>query len=110
MSSDTLEESEPKDGEISNFRDPINLKDMKLAGAIVEAAQGGDEVQICTRITLISDQEIFQKRTFRFRPTLSLRRIIFTHILPVRFVNRLGNSYRCERNQDFEDRHKVFSV
>lgn len=61
MSENDPNEVKPKIGVASNLGEPILLKDMNLAGVSAEAAQGGEKVQIWTRMGLTSDQELFQK-------------------------------------------------
>lgn len=51
----------PKVGDIDNLGKPILLKDMNMAGVSAEAAQGGQKVQIWTRMALTSDQALFQR-------------------------------------------------
>ena len=46
---------------VSNLGDPIRLSDMNMAGISAEAARGGETVEIWTRMSLTSDQELFQK-------------------------------------------------
>ncbi len=52
---------EPKVGDIGNLGEPVYLKDLNLAGISAEAARGGQNVQIWTRMALTSDQDLFQK-------------------------------------------------
>ncbi|ATI79952.1 hypothetical protein [Sphingobium yanoikuyae] len=58
---DTEDGSAPKIGEIANLGDPILLNNLNLAGISAEAAQGGQKVQIWTRMALTSDQDLFQR-------------------------------------------------
>jgi len=50
-----------KAGDIGNLGKPIYLKEMNMAGVSAEAAQGGQTIQIWTRMALTSDQDLFQK-------------------------------------------------
>ncbi|BBD98872.1 hypothetical protein SAMIE_1023730 [Sphingobium amiense] len=52
----------PKAGDlVSNLGNPILLKNVNMAGVSAEAAQGGQKIQIWTRMALTSDQDLFQK-------------------------------------------------
>lgn len=46
---------------MENIGEPIRLTDLNLAGVSAEAARGGAEVEIWTRMALTSDQELFHK-------------------------------------------------
>lgn len=50
-----------KAGDIGNLGEPILLHDVNMAGISAEAAQGGQKVQVWTRMALTSDQSLFQK-------------------------------------------------
>lgn len=51
----------PRVGEFSNLGEPIYLENLNLVGISAGAAQGGQNVQIWTRMALTSDQDLFQK-------------------------------------------------
>lgn len=57
----THDRSATKVGDIGNLGEPIYLKDLNMAGVSAEAAQGGQTIQIWTRMALTSDQDLFQK-------------------------------------------------
>lgn len=46
---------------VENIGEPIRLTDLNFAGVSAEAARGGGEVEIWTRMALTSDQQLFHK-------------------------------------------------